>query len=125
MTRVRLQRARALEAVAHPAHARDATLAELAAEVPHVHVDDVRPRIEVVAPDVAQELLARQHLTGVAEEGVRERELPGAQADDLLTDDGLPRPEIERRVSDLEDGGLRGFGLRAAEHARAREAPRS
>lgn len=47
-----------LEAVAHPAHGADRRGAELAAQVADVDVHHVRPRIEVVAPHVVEELLA-------------------------------------------------------------------
>ena len=50
--------ASAREAVAHPAHGLDRVLAELAAQVADVDLDDVRARVVVVAPDVGEQLLA-------------------------------------------------------------------
>ena len=53
--------------------------AELAAQVADVDVDDVRARVEVVAPDVREQLLAAQHLAGVAQERLQQRELLGRE----------------------------------------------
>ena len=53
------------EAVADPAHGLEPVLAELPAQVADVDVDDVRPRVVVVAPDARQQLLAAQDLVRV------------------------------------------------------------
>src|SRR5690606_4760542 len=91
---------------AHPPHRRDAVSAELVAQVAHVHVDDVRGRVEVVAPHAAQQLLPAQHLTRVPQELLREGELPGRQVD-LHTPHYRPAgTKVEREVAVLEDGQL-------------------
>ena len=46
------------ERVAHAADRLDDAVAELAAQVADVHVDDVRAGVEVVAPHVREQLLA-------------------------------------------------------------------
>src|SRR5689334_18572189 len=56
------RRCLAVEAVAHPAHRGDRVGAELPAQVAHVHVHDVGPGVEVHAPHVVEQLLAREHL---------------------------------------------------------------
>ena len=49
--------------------------AELAAQVADVHIDDVRRRVVLVAPDGAQDLLAREHLPAVAQQVDQQLEL--------------------------------------------------
>jgi len=66
----------AVPPIAGSAHRRDAIGAELAAEVTNVDIDHVRAGIEVETPDLAQQILAAQHLAGVPEELLGERELP-------------------------------------------------
>src|SRR5687767_8393091 len=95
-----------LQAIAHPAHGRDPALSQLLAEVPNIDIHDIRAGIEVVAPDVAQELLAAEHLPRMPEEHVGEAELPSGQLDAPGADGQPSRPQIEHRVADLEDGRL-------------------
>lgn len=47
-----------VEAVAHAAQGHEPVSAELAAQVTNIDIDDIGSRIEVVAPDVAEELLS-------------------------------------------------------------------
>src|SRR5947208_16406346 len=49
--------------------------AELLPETPHADVDDVRARIEVVAPDLGEQPLAADHLAAVLDELGAETEL--------------------------------------------------
>ena len=70
--------------VAHAADGLDHAVAELAAQVPDVDVDDVGAGVEVVPPHVGQKLFARQHLPGMAEEHLGEGELACRQLDDPL-----------------------------------------
>src|ERR687895_286066 len=81
-----------LEPVAHAADGGDPVVPDLAAQVADVHVHDVRPGIEVVAPDAAQELLAAQHLPRMAEEHLGQRELACTQLYLAAFDDGSSRP---------------------------------
>ena len=69
------------EAVPHPTHGLDDAVAELAAQVADVDVDDVGAGVEVVAPHVGEQLLAGQHLAGVAQEGLGQGELAGGEVD--------------------------------------------
>ena len=55
--------------------------AELAAQVADVDVDHVGARVEVVAPDVVEQLLAAEHLAGVQHEDLGQRELARGQVD--------------------------------------------
>src|SRR6476646_5136225 len=50
--------------------------AELPAQPPHAHVDDVGARIEVVSPDVRQQALAADDLALVQDEVVEQPKLP-------------------------------------------------
>ena len=70
-----------VEPVAHAAHGLDRVGAELLAQVADVDVDDVGAGVEVVPPHVDEQLLARQHLAGVAQEDLGQCELPGRQVD--------------------------------------------
>src|SRR5439155_7684980 len=54
-----------IDAVPNPTHGRDRFGAELGAKPPDVHVDDVRPGIEVVAPDRGQQALLRDRAPAV------------------------------------------------------------
>ena len=65
------------QAVAHPPDCFEALLAQFVAQVGDVDVDDVRARIEVEAPHVAEELLTAEHLARVAQEHLRQGEFAG------------------------------------------------
>ena len=56
------------------------------------------PRIEVVAPDRGQELLAAQHLARVLDEVVEEPELAVGEVDDGVADPRLAAREVEHRA---------------------------
>src|SRR4051812_29097750 len=49
--------------------------AQLLPQPPHADVDDVRPRIEVIAPDLREEPLAADHLARVLDQVVQETKL--------------------------------------------------
>src|SRR5581483_7805038 len=62
-----------IEAVADRAHGHDrhapaVAVAKLASQVTDVHVDDVGSRVVVVTPYRAQDLLAREHVSAIAEQ---------------------------------------------------------
>ena len=67
------------EPVPHAAHGLEALGPELAAQVADVDVDDVGAGVEVVAPDVREQLLAAEDLARVAQERLQQRELLGRQ----------------------------------------------
>src|ERR1700753_1199371 len=86
------------QAVSGPAQGLDAPGPELLAQVADVDIDDVGPGVEVVAPDVAEQLLARQHLTRVAQERLGQRELAGRQLDGAGADRGPAAAQNEGQV---------------------------
>src|SRR5690606_20366396 len=98
---------RLLPAVTGAADGRDAVRAELGTQVPDVHVDDVRPRVEVQPPHAAEKLLTAEHLTGVAQELLRECELPGGEIELLAADRRAPGERVEHDVlvDDLDAAG--------------------
>jgi hypothetical protein len=53
------------ELVAHTTSRNHALGSQLLAEIAHVHLYDVRPRIEVVSSDVTQDLLPAEDLSRV------------------------------------------------------------
>src|SRR5450759_161283 len=63
------------EAIAHAAHRLDAVSADLCAQVTHVHLNNVRARVEVQPPHTAEQLLAAEHLIRVPQELLGQREL--------------------------------------------------
>ena len=96
-------RARVLfEAVAHAADRVDPFGAELAPQVANVNVDDVGARVEVVAPDVAEQLFAGEYLARVSEEHLREHELSGRQLHEPTVDAGSASAKVEGEVTMLE-----------------------
>src|SRR6476646_2273302 len=82
---------RAAERIPEPANGADGILLQagglqLAAHVVHVDVDDVRRRLEPGAPDLLAQLVARQHLSGVAHQVLEQRKLRAGQLDRRLAD---------------------------------------
>src|SRR5215212_1514788 len=68
--------------VADVAHRLDrplAVLPELAAQVADVHLQHLRARVELEAPDRIEDLLPREHLVRMAHEIGEQLELPGGQ----------------------------------------------
>ena len=88
-----------LELVAHSANSGDALAAQLLAQVADVHVDDVRARVEVVAPRVVEERLTAQNVPWMAEEHLRQRELARAQLRGALPDPDAPRAQVEDGIA--------------------------
>src|SRR2546430_618780 len=67
---------RRCKAVSRVADSLDRRLgAELLPEPAHAHLDDVRARVEVVAPHLGEEALAADHLAGVEDEVVEQPKL--------------------------------------------------
>src|SRR4051794_18135134 len=64
------------EAVSDIPHRLDVLLRELAAQPPHVDVDDVAARVEAETPDVGEELVAGADLVRPPHEMPQEQELP-------------------------------------------------
>ena len=101
------------EAVAGAAHGLDRRAAErpveLVAQVADVDLDDVRVALEVVVPDVVEDVALRHDLALAAQQVLEQRELARRQVD------SAPAPPRGRRV-EPEVAGL--------EHGRPLGAPR-
>ena len=69
--------------------------AELLAQSPHADVDDVRARIEAVAPHLRQEAFAAHDLAGMRDEVIEQPELAIREVDDAILDLRLPTREVE------------------------------
>ena len=80
-----------------------AALLELAPEVAHEHVDDVRLHLDRVPPHEAEELVAGEHLPGMARGGVEQPELAAGEPEVAPP----ARRDVAARVHDevLEDDG--------------------
>src|SRR2546422_10211284 len=75
--------------------------AELLAQAADADVDDVRARVEVVAPDLGEQALAAHDLAGVQHQVLEEPELAVGEVRDVLAEERLPPREVrseERRV---------------------------
>ena len=89
---------------------------ELPAQPVHVHVDDVRAGVELVAPDQTQDLLAREHLAAARHQAGEELELLGGQVERAISAAGQPASGSTR-------GHPRGSARRARSAAAAARAP--
>src|SRR3954462_12062050 len=78
---------------------------ELAAQVADVDLDHVSTRVEVVAPDGAQDLLLGEHLPRVPHEVCEQLELPGRQGDRQLVPLHAAGEEVQTDVADRQLGG--------------------
>jgi cellulose synthase/poly-beta-1,6-N-acetylglucosamine synthase-like glycosyltransferase len=94
------------EAVAHAPDCLDHVPAQLASQVADVDVDHVGLGVEVIAPDVRQQLLARQHLVGVAQECLGQGELPPGQLDRPVGHRGPPGAQVQGHVARPQQRGL-------------------
>src|SRR5665213_221051 len=65
--------------ISHAPDGRDDVRSKLPSQVADINVHDIGVGVEVVAPGMAEELLAGEHLTLVGEERLEERELLGGQ----------------------------------------------
>src|SRR5215218_2116147 len=74
-------------------------VAELAAELPNVHVDGARVARERVPPDALEQLVARQHEALVVEQLPEQIELLGSELDLLLADPDLPAAGVDDEVT--------------------------
>src|SRR5689334_22793286 len=84
------------KAITDMAHGLDRCVpAELVPQPADAHVDDVRARIEVIAPDLREQALATQHLAGVLGEVMQQSELPVGELHHRVPDARLPPREVE------------------------------
>ena len=98
----------------------DAVLAELLAQVADVHVDDVGGGVEVIAPHLAEQLLACEDLAGVAKERFGEREFAGAEVDRAAGDVHLAGAQVQCGVAGVQQRLFGGVWCAQAD-ANARE----
>src|SRR5262249_60370254 len=92
-------------AVADVANRLDDLVSELAAKPAHVDVDDVRARVEGVAPDGREELLTGADLTLFAHQVFEEQDLPGREVDALAVRDDSVAPEIQPEGAVVDEPG--------------------
>src|SRR5262245_25876311 len=81
-------------------HAHRLRALQLSAQAIHVHVDHVGARVELVAPDQPQDLLAREHLALARHQAGEQLELPGGQVERALSAASQPAQRIH-----LDDTG--------------------
>src|SRR2546423_3577318 len=81
--------------------------AELSAQPPDRDVQDVRARIEVVAPDVREELLAADHVAAPLDELVEQPELAVGEPDPRAVDTGLAPRAVQAERSGSQEGAGR------------------
>ena len=84
--------------IAFTAHRPDQVEAELRPQAPDAHVDDIRARIEVVAPHAGQQLPLRDGLAGVFGQLPQQQELQPGQRDRPGRDVGDKRPTSRARL---------------------------
>src|SRR4249920_882446 len=101
---INLALGRGREPVAAVSHRLDRRLrAELLPEPPDAHVDDVRARVEVVAPDIREQPLATHHFALVQNEVVQEAELAVRELGDHVAEASLAACEVERQCPCAHD----------------------
>src|SRR3954469_863654 len=94
------------QTIAHATYGLDqlAGRSELVAQVVDIGIDRVRRHRDAERPGLVEELIARQRLTGMAEETFEERELARTQVDQLSVEGHPPRGLIEHDRPDDEPG---------------------
>src|ERR671931_162302 len=84
----------------------DRVRAELLAQPPDAHLDDVRARVEVVAPDVREQPLAAHDLALVQNEVVQQPELAVGQGRDHIAELRLPPRDVEGQRPRTHDAAV-------------------
>src|SRR5947208_3200886 len=102
--RVGQSRSAAIDPIALTPHGFHDVCAELRAETPHVHVDDVGAGIEVVAPDAREKPLLRDRLAGMLEQLLQKEELALGERLAAPADARLPPDEVEREPARRDAG---------------------
>src|SRR5437868_13427813 len=77
--------------------------AELLSQPADADVDDVRMRIEVIAPDLREQPLAADDLAGAFEQAVQELELAVGELDDPFATLHLAPCDVQRKRAGLQD----------------------
>ena len=101
--------------------ARLARLLGLAAQVADVHVERLRRRLEVVAPDALVDLFAREHDAGVEEQELEQVELGLGELELTVAAPRLAARGIEREVADAQHLVVAGHARAAQQRAQARQ----
>src|SRR2546423_6610088 len=109
--------ARSTEAISDAANGVDQWIGlgivDLAADTSDIDVDDVGRGIEMQVPDMLEQHRARDHAAFVAHEIFEQLELARQQRNLAAAATGVARDQIDREISDTQDG-LLGDGLAAA-----------
>ena len=86
---------RSLPPIAGAADGHDVVRSQLAAQIPHVDVHDVRARIEVESPNPAEELLPAEYLVGVADKLFRQSKFSRREIVNLPIGNDAPGSKVE------------------------------
>src|SRR6266545_3703440 len=81
-------------------------LAQLLTQPPDADLDDVRPRVEVVAPDIGEEALAADGLTCVLDQVVEQVKLPVGEIGHEIPQPRLTPGEVEGQGARVDDALL-------------------
>src|SRR5438270_12420591 len=81
---------------------------ELLAQSADADVDDVRARVEVVAPDLGEQALAAHDLARVEDQVVEEPELAVGEVGDALAQERLPPRQVEPHPARLDHVAVNG-----------------
>src|SRR5947209_6209832 len=76
---------------------------QLLPQAADAHLDDVRARVEVVAPDLGEQPLPADDLAHVAREVVEESELAVGEVGRVLAERGAAAREVERQPAGVDD----------------------
>src|SRR2546423_14383615 len=82
--------------------------AELLPQAADADVDDVRARVEVVAPDLREQALAADDLAGVQDQVMEEPELAVGEVGDPVAEDRLAAREVDSQPARLDHAALPG-----------------
>src|SRR5438105_2879642 len=110
------------DAVTNIAHGLDGGDAHLLAKAPDADVHDVRMRVEVIAPDLREQLLAADDLPGMADEVVQQAELAVGEICRRVTEPHATAREVELQAAGAHEQLVRLRSTRRAElHAHPRD----
>src|SRR3989440_4490418 len=89
-------------------HGLDRLGAELLPQPADADVDDVRARVEVVAPDLGEQALATHDLAGVQNQVMEEPELAVGEVGDPVAEERLAPREVDTQPARLDHAALPG-----------------
>src|ERR1700726_3516745 len=96
---------------------------DLATDAPDIDVDDIRRGIEMEIPDVLQQHGPGYDAAFVANQILQELEFPWKQKDLLAAPAGGPRHQVDREITDTQDGLLDNGVAASAERLDACQQP--